>query len=690
MNVMLFTMVLWTWNVHDVANESHVRVFRELLRYACLFLATPVLLLLGGPLFAACQSAYQERRMTMDVLLTAGVVAAFAYSVASLLTDQADVYFEVPCMILVAATLGRTLEASAKIRANQLLSSLLNLLPDRVRRLSDDKVTEVPLTEVEPGDVVRVLAGERIPVDGIMISRHATVGEQIVTGESFPREKRSGEPVYGGTINLTGTADIRATNTADSGTIASLVEAVRDAATSKCRAIRLVDRWTEWLVPLVLILTSLTFFHNWPHGTGDAILASLSVVLIACPCAFGIATPLALWVAITMAGRQGVLFRDGDVLLQLAKVKSVAFDKTGTVTTGDVQTIGARYFGDDPAAIDTHARSVAEHSNHALALPLRRLRASSLTNDKRRSIVGQVIEHPGQGITCQVDGVATMLGSRQFARQLDLHIPPSFDLPDDPITTTQSTSDGVTPSQATTAEVCFAMGGRLLAIYRLDDTIRSEFRQVVTDLKERGLELAVLTGDLPDRAAEINRRMGVTAHGGLLPHDKLDHVRALPAPVAMVGDGVNDAIALAAADVGIAMDCGADVSRNASGICLLGNTLQNLPWAIDLACRTDATIKRNLFWALAYNVVGIGFAMSGALSPIVAAVAMLGSSLFVLTNSLGILWTTDRSLPSESSEPTVNDAAAISPEERDGNASFRVEQLGIQPSTEIPQEVEVV
>ena len=637
MNVMVFTMVLWTWNVHEITPDSRVEAFRGILRYACLLFATPVYVLLGGPLFEASVEALGQRRFTTDVLLFVGVCAAFLYSTCSLLLGLPDVYFEVACMILVAVTLGKWMEATAKQKATNSIRSLRRLLPEQVRVVAGGRDRMIPISEVAVGVLLRILPGERIPVDCVVESETCDVDEQIITGESLPQSKVRGQPVFGGTLNLSRDLRARATSTADSGAIARLVAAVETATSSvDCQPIRLADRLAAWFLPLVVVSATVAFFLHVSDGLHHGLMTSLSVVLIACPCALGIATPLVLWVAINTAAQRGVVFRNGDAILQLARIDSVALDKTGTITTGKA-TVASQTLADgsDLVRFKLFSKQLAGSSNHVLSKAVEAYAAdeagqasgveSLFTQDgetrDQTGVLTSIEDHPGRGVTGNLaNGSRALLGSLRFASEMGMHVPPEL-----------ATAVKIDAAHAT---VWVGWEGEVRGIFSLADSLRDESKQVIAALQGLGLQLVVLTGDNAERAAEMERFTGVETLGNLLPDDKVVALSRLPGVVAMVGDGINDALALAKADVGIAMDCGADVSRDTADICLLGSSLVNLPWAIELSRHVRKTIRYNLAWAVVYNLVGIGFAISGNLNPIIAAIAMVGSSVLVLTNSL--------------------------------------------------------
>ena len=644
MNVMVFTMVLWSWNVYEVKDVGGVSAFREIFRYACMLFASPVLILLGGPLLESSFDAWRRRQFTTDVLLLLGVVASYGYSVAALLTNGPHVYFEVCCMILVAVTLGKWLEGTAKQRANQAIRSLRKLLPATVRLLGAGGETEVPIEAVGTSDRLRVLPGERIPVDGTVLSDVAVLDEQLITGESLPVSKGAGEALFAGSLNQSRELRMIATAPANEGTISRLIRAVEAATSETSQSIRLADKLAAWFVPLITIVATGAFAMHFSAGFQHALMVAVSVVLIACPCALGIATPMALWVAINSAARRGIMFRNGDAIIQLANVRSVGIDKTGTITTGAPSVVDVVF----APAVDRQqtlqlAAQLAHSSNHPLSKAIQHF-VSREGLKPATSELSDVEDSPGLGVSAQLAGDQVVLGSELLADQHGLTWP-------DPIRATA-------PSQAADdfAKVFLGCDGEVKATFRLADSIRRESRAAIQALQQQGLELALLTGDTKARAGAMEAELGIRALGQLRPEDKSEELRRMPGPTAMVGDGLNDAVCLASADVGIAMDCGADVARDSADVCLLGSTMRELPTAIALARKTKQAIRLNLIWAVGYNVIGVGIAASGNLNPIVAAIAMVGSSLFVLSNSLALGMSNETGQSQNASQ-----AAAIQP-----------------------------
>jgi heavy metal translocating P-type ATPase len=634
MNVMVFTMALWTHDFYgnDPQNSAALAgTLTGLFRYLCLLFALPVLLLLGGPLLESGWQSLRHGGGATDLLLVIGVAASFLYSALSVYRDAGRVYFEVGCVVLVLVTLGRWLEATGKLKAGEAIEALHKLLPDRVRVLRPNEETCIPLAEVQVGDTVRVLAGERIPCDGRVLGHAVTVDEQVLTGEARPVVKEAGDAVLGGTLDVDSDLLLQVTAPARGGALARMIELVRQARLAKGRFERLADRVSAWFLPAVLLLALLTVaWHTYRQGPEEGILAGLAVLLIACPCALGIATPLALWVALGRAAGAQVLFRNGEALERLATVRAVRLDKTGTLTTG---TSVVAEFAVDPSECQEvlgQAARLASSSNHTYAFAIR-----AFAGEKPHPVIpsGEGVRTlPGRGVV--VNGVC--LGNVRLMEENGLH-------PREPLAAVieRATKEG----QPLT---CVGWDRWVRGVFVFREELRAEAREAIDRLREQGLDVAVLTGDHAGRGAALGRELGVTVAAELLPDDKvtaLAKARQAFGPVAMVGDGINDAPALAGSDVGVALGCGADVSRDAATVCLLGNDLRRLPWAVGLARAAVRAIRRNLFWAFAYNVLGIGLAVSGYLNPVWAALAMVLSSLFVVSNSLRLGSTAEDSAP---------------------------------------------
>lgn len=635
LNVMVFTMALWTQDFYGgQETDSFASSLQGLFRYGSLLFALPVLLLLGGPLAESAWQTLRQGRLSADLLLVAGVAASYLYSVVSVIQGEGAVYFEVGCMVLVLVTLGRWLEATGKLRTTAALEALHQLLPDTVRRVEAMGEAIVPLDEIRPGDLLRVLPGERIPCDGILRSNGASVDEQVLTGESLPAEKAHGDILFGGTLNLDGNLLLEATAISEDGALARMIALVRSAREKKGHYEQLADRITSWFLPAVMLAAVAAFgVHGSHHGLDKGILVALAVLLIACPCALGLATPMAVWAALGKAAQAQVLFRDGQALERLANVKAVRFDKTGTLTDGVPSVDRCMTKSDLPRRETLElAASLASTSPHVFCDAIRIFSVGESGVDANARAVKDARTIPGCGVIARYGDAEEIvrLGSPRWLSESGLSIP------DDLSSAIEAAlSDGK-------ALTCLSRADSVIAVFVMQERLRLEARQMIALLREQGYDVAVLTGDHLTRGTRLSNELSIPVEAGLLPEGKvaaLEKVCRELGPVAMVGDGINDAPALIASDVGLAMGCGADLSRESAQVCLLGNDLTRLPWAMALARDTVRVIRGNLFWAFIYNAVGVGIACTGKLNPVLASLAMVLSSLFVVTNSLRLTGT---------------------------------------------------
>lgn len=654
MNVMVFTMALWTQDLYpDTATdaETSTSVIRSLFRYLCMLFALPVLFLLGGPLLVNAWSSVRRGLWNTDLLLVVGVAASYLYSTVSVIRESGPVYFEVGCAVLVLVTLGRWLEATGKLRTTSAIAALHRLLPERARRLSNDGETEVLLGEVQVGDRLRVLPGERVPCDGRVLHHALTVDQQSLTGESQPTIKEPGDMVLGGSLNLQCEGYIEAISTAAGGALVRLIDLVQQARRVRTPYERLADRLSSWFLPIILMIAAAAFgWHAWRWGLDHGIMAALAVLLIACPCALGLATPMAVWAALGRAARAGIVFRNGEALERLASIRAVRLDKTGTLTTGTPTVAGFTAVGQSCAEdVLRRAARLAAASTHGYSQAIQQAVGSGQWAETRLARPSSLLPHssaeeleirdgpyfpwheirtlPGRGVVaCAVSGtVVASLGSLRLMAEKGLSLDEKLSR-----TATEAEENGLSVA-------CLGSEEAVEGIFTFQEMIRPEAVAALAELRELGLDVAVLTGDSTARGKALGEMLGVAVSAELLPEAKIDRVidaRHRLGSVAMVGDGINDAPALAASDVGMAMGCGTDVARESAVVCLLGNDLRRIPWSIRLAQHTVRVIRQNLFWAFAYNVVGVGFACTGKLNPIIAALAMVLSSFLVVSNSL--------------------------------------------------------
>lgn len=637
MNVVMMTMALWSYA--GAAHTPFEAGLADFLRYGALLFAAPVVLLLGRALAVNAADQLRRGQLSTDLLLLTGVVAAFAVSVVSTVRGEGHVYFEVSCVILVLVTLGRWLEATGRLQASSALDELEKLIPETVRCVDANGATHsVPRNNVAVGQLVRVLSGERIPVDGQVTRGRAVVDEQFFTGESIPVEKHTGSAVLGGSLNLDGDLLIEVQAPATAGALGRLVEAVRTARLRKGRFQLLADQWSARFFPIIAVISLATFgYHGWQSGWDVGLMTALSVVLIACPCALALATPLAIWAALASAAQHGVLFRSGEALERLAGVRAIRWDKTGTLTTGTPRVRGllCEHPDERPLVMEL-ASALVSGSTHIYSEAI--LRYLDITPE---ATVNGVETVSGRGIRITTPTLGEVsLGSVTFMAESGLL--------EGPILSAALSR----PGQADAASVLIGWNQQVRGVFLLDEALRPEAVAAIEACRQLALDLAVLTGDRGERGRYWQQVLHVPVVAELLPEQKLTEIRRAHqecGSVAMVGDGLNDAPALAAADIGIAMGCGADITRDSADVCLLPNDLRLVPWAIQHSRRTVSTIRQNLAWSFGYNSLGVIVATTGALHPAVAAVLMVVSSLMVLGNSLRLKQSPNELIGSESS-----------------------------------------
>jgi len=587
-----------------------------------LLLATPVQFILGARFYRAGWGALRAGSGNMDLLVALGTSAAYGLSVYLLARHpgHAHLYFEASAAVITLVLLGKFLEQRAKRQTTEAIRALNALRPATARVLRGVAEIEVPVAEVRVGDLVAVRPGDRIAVDGEIVSGRSHVDESLITGESLPVAKSEGQHVTGGAINAEGALTVRTTAIGAETALARIIRMVESAQAAKAPIQRVVDRVSAVFVPIVLVLAALTFVGWWVYA-GDAeqaLVNAVAVLVIACPCALGLATPTTLMAGTGVAARQGILIKDAEALELAHAVSVVAFDKTGTLTVGQptlTQVLPAEGVSRDEvlqlaAALQrtsSHplAQAVLAEAKGLPALPVERSRAL-----------------PGRGVEGLVQGRPLALGSARLAQERGV----------------EAAADAQ-PLEAEGHTVSWLIeGDRLLGLLAFGDRIKDSAAAAVAQLQARGIRTVMLTGDSRGAAAGVARQLGIAeVHAEVLPGDKAATVQALRdggAVVAFVGDGLNDGPALAAASVGFAMAGGADVATEAAGVTLMRGDPRLVVDALDISHRTYAKIRQGLFWAFAYNVVGIPLAAFGLLSPVIAGAAMAFSSVSVVANAL--------------------------------------------------------
>ena len=591
----------------------------------------------GRHFYTRAWQGLRHRNADMNTLIAIGTGAAFAYSVSATFVGRGgDVYYEAVIIIIALVLLGNAMEARAKRNTTRALRQLAKLQPSTARVRRDGQDIDLPIAEVRSGDLVIVRPGERIPVDGLIARGGGAVDESMLTGESIPVDKHAGDRVIGATINASGSLEIEATSVGAASVLARIVTLMREAQGSQAPIQRLADRISAVFVPVVLSIAVATF-AAWlivpesPSLTG-AMTAAVAVLIIACPCAMGLAVPTAVMVASGRGASAGVLIKGGEPLERLAQVDTVVFDKTGTLTEGRPTVVDAQILAGERAHSLARIAAVEARSEHPLAKALVAFIREHGAGTEGTEDVREFAALAGKGVVATVDGRRVIVGTQALLEESRID--------------TSALKDTVAAwtAQARTV-VLAAIDGKAAAAFAIADTLRPNAATVVSSLKRRGLHVVMLSGDRRATAEAVARQARIDeVIAEVLPDGKVAAIRSLQQDgrrVVMIGDGLNDAPALAQADVGMAMAAGTDIAAEAASVTLMRNDLAGVEHAIVLARRTMAVMKQNLFWAFIYNVVGIPVAAGVLypafgilLSPILASAAMAVSSVSVVSNSL--------------------------------------------------------
>ena len=588
-------------------------------------LATPVQFISGAAFYRGAYRSLKGGSANMDVLVALGTSAAYVYSLVNTVTGRGQLYYETSAILITLVILGKLLEALAKGRASEAMKKLLNLAAKTARVVRDGRELEIAVDDVLAGDEVLVRPGEKIPVDGEVLEGLSAVDESMLTGESIPADKRPGDTVTGATINGHGLLRFRATKVGRDTTLARIVKMVEEAQGSKAPIQRLADRVAGVFVPAVVGIAVVTFLlwlllrGNFTH----ALTAFTAVLVIACPCALGLATPTAIMVGTGRGAELGVLIKGGEHLERAQAIQVVVFDKTGTLTKGRPEVTDLLPAGslsaDDLLRLAAGAEKGSEHPLGAAIVRRAEEKGISLPAPASFRAI------PGRGIEAAVDGRKILLGNRAL-------------LAENGIPTEALEADLAKLEGAGKTAMLLAVEGEPAGVIAVADTLKETSAEAVADLQRLGVEVVMLTGDNRRTAQAIAAQAGIErVLAEVLPEHKYEEIERLKAAgkvVAMVGDGINDAPALAAADVGMAIGTGTDVAMEAADITLIRGDLRTMPTAIRLSRRTFRIIKQNLFWAFAYNTLGLPVDALGLLSPLIAGSAMAFSSVSVVSNSL--------------------------------------------------------
>ncbi len=594
------------------------------------FITTPIQFIGGWTFYVGAYEAIKRRTANMDLLISIGTLAAYIYSTivlffpGALPVKERDVYFEVSAVIIAFVLLGKFMEEAIKKRSSASVRKLLDLRPSMARVIRGGAEVDVPASEVVVDDVMVVKPGEKIPTDGIVIQGTSAVDEKMITGESIPVDKQPGDEVIGATLNKQGLLKIKATKVGKETALAQIVHIVEEAQGSTAHIQRLVDSVSAKFVPAV-VGVSLASFAIWYFVFGNFVMGLLSfiaVLIIACPCALGIATPAALMVGVGKGAEAGILIRGAEYLERSQKIKTVVFDKTGTLTKGEPSvTDVVTYAGHSREQVLQIAATVETGSEHPLAQAV--VRAAK----HERLDLGQPEDFEaisGMGVKATVEKKRVLFGNRKLMRKFGIY--------------SESIEEQMEELEsAGKTAMIIGIDDKIVGIIAVADTLKESSSAAVKALKELGVEAVMLTGDNEKTAKAVAKSVGIDkVIANVLPGEKAGVIKQLQSEgkvVAMVGDGINDAPALAQADIGIAIGSGSDIAKETGGIILIKDDVRDVARAIKLAKATMKKIKQNLFWALIYNTAGIPVAAIGLLSPIIAAAAMALSSISVIANS---------------------------------------------------------
>ena len=588
-------------------------------------LTTVVMVVAAGPFIRSAWASFKKHHSNMDTLVAIGTMTAYLYSIYAMATTQ-PVFFESAAFVTTFVLLGQVFEERMRNNASNAVEKLVNLQAKDAEVIRDGKVVKVPISEIVVGDIIKVRPGEKIAVDGQIVSGASTIDESMITGESMPVEKKVGDSVVGATVNGTGTFTFKANKVGNETMLSQIVELVKKAQNSHAPIQGLTDKVSAIFVPLVLIIAILTFLI-WYVFIGASVASSLifavSVVVIACPCALGLATPTALMVGTGRSARMGILIKNGEVLEAVNDVKTVIFDKTGTITVGKPQVTDV--IGDSAQVLGI-AASLEQSSEHPLATAIiNKAKDSKLTIEPSQDF--KAIE--GKGVQAVIDGQTAFVGNDKLLNDVSVS---------DELKTQMATLQ-----QEAKTVVFVGEGQRVIGLIAIQDAPKPTSKDAISALKSQGLKTVMLTGDNQAVSQAIADQVGIDqVVADVLPADKADQVKKFQASgkVAFVGDGINDAPALSTADVGIAMGSGTDIAIESGGIVLVKNDLRDVYKALELSKKTFNRIKLNLFWAFIYNVLGIPVAagifyfIGLTLSPELAGLAMALSSLSVVTSSV--------------------------------------------------------
>ena len=590
----------------------------------------PVLLLLGLPILRAGLASLLRGQPNIHTLITIGTFSAFGLSIRNFMVGHGGLYFDTATMLIFLVSIGRWLEMQAHKSSNKAVARLLEQIPATATVVTGESDKTVNVADLKPGMRVRVRPGERFPVDGLIAIGEGDVDESLLTGEPKPVTHRESEKIQAGTINLDGSFEVIATAVGEATTAGQIGRLLHEALWARSPLERMVDKLSAWMTPAALVLASIAFLiWNYISGVETGLLVALSVLLIACPCALGLATPLTLWLALERAAESGAILRSTAALERLAKVDKVFFDKTGTLTQlpMKVQNIFL-----DPGCLLSFSQTTSRLTPEKEFLQI----IGSIENESEHPLAKAIVEFAKSnqvtfskpesfkalsalGVKAELNYKQIVIGSVRLMSAEGLGM------------STNISEQATAWREAGHVVVYAGWEGQVVGLVGLGETVREEAKDVVHQLQSRGLELGVLTGDDESAGARWQQVLGIPVKAALTPDEKMNQ---LAENAAMVGDGINDGPALAAATVGLAMNHGTDVARTAADIVLMRDDLRVIPWLVDLSRESMRRVRQNLGWAVIYNLIGVALAMAGLLQPVFSAFAMVVSSIFVMSNAM--------------------------------------------------------
>jgi P-type Cu2+ transporter len=623
-----FAMMNLMWIAIALYSGADQGEFRNWFQWIGFIIATPTLFYSGYPFLRNAVLGLRRRYLTMDLPIAIGALATYSYSTYITIANPAngEVYFDTVVNFLFVILVGRYLEAISKKQALSATRRLLELQPKLATVILDAGNKIVPVRSVLIGDLVLVKPGEKIPVDGAIVAGQSAVDESMLTGESIPIVKSIKDKVVAGSINGEGAFTVRTEQVLRNTALAKIVALMEDAQASKAPIQSLTDKIVPWFVLITLSLATITFFYWNQFDFEIALLAATSVLIITCPCAFGLATPMSVAVATGVGANRGILIKQGAALEALSQVTHIVFDKTGTLTEGKLRVVNIELFADVSAdKLLTLAASVEQHSEHSIAVAIQQ----AATDKQLTSLpVSNFISSPGEGVNATVDGKQVLVGTQAWMLKHKVKNERQY----------QKRIDEL--EQQGVSCVFIAIDGELSGLLGLVDELRVDVKKVITELQLQNVAITVLSGDKKAVVSSVTADLGdINRQAEVMPKDKAGTIRHLQTQgeiVAMVGDGVNDAPALIQADIGIALASGTDVSIESADIVLSHNELEQVAQARSLATKTLRTIKQNIVLSISYNIIMVPLAMMALVSPIVAALTMPVSSLLVIANAARI------------------------------------------------------